>query len=910
MSDIRQFSPLWGEWEIDTRLGEGSYGTVWRVRRNMIGGKVYYAAVKHISIPKDESEVRHLIDEDVFTSEESAVRYYNRMLQSLADEIDTMHMLQGYTNIVSYEDHMIIPKPDGIGYDLFLRMELLTPLTVRMKEQMTTSDVIRLGCDIATAIEILNNYHLVHRDIKPQNIFVNATGDYKLGDYGTARAMESAVTAMSRKGTYNYMAPEIYRSQPADSRVDIYSLGLVMYRLMNGNRLPFLPLKGEITSQLNEAAMMKRLSGEPLPPPQYADQKLADIILKMCAFRPEDRYLNAGEVKRDLEACQGDGRRIVREDGDDRIGSASHQFHFGSTAQEARQPENAAARGMPARQAAQPLAKDYREAATAVENGPGNNGTDLRNRFSNPSPAEEETKPGKKRWLIPVLLLLLALAVAGILFAMGVFSPDDKKTLEDQGNLPWTPGQTAETEQVSAPALTNTTEPTATPSPAPTASATNTPTAMSTAVPTNTPTAAPAAVSATKVPATATPVPTATVTATPGPTNSPTPVPTATPVVTAAPTPTLRPTESPTSAPTATPVQTATPVPTATPIPSETPTPEPEEEPEEEEETETEEPEEEKPAGKAVITYPAYGRTTEKKVNVRYRADRKSKRVAYITYKRTLTVITDDTFDSSGEKWYKVKLEDGETGFVLASVMELQDPAEAARFPFLAKTTSKKVNCRAEADTGSRRLTYIQKKGTVVSVLDEIVGEDERPWYKIQLEDGRIGYARSEYFESENDQRTTVSSMNGNASGPFTPVSAKLIRNQKTIVYSGPGEDYLRPANGRAMLTTNNSAYVYGQENGLVLVQYQVNGGQWRFGYVSSSVVENMSEVPLLSFGAETATVVKKCNLTDDPLHSKGKLTALKLGQVITCLARLDQWVYVDIGTARGFVQEANLKFE
>ena len=113
---------------------------------------------------------------------------------------------------------------------------------------------------------------------------------------------------------------------------------------MNGNRLPFLPLKGEITSQLNEAAMMKRLSGEPLPPPQYADQKLADIILKMCAFRPEDRYLNAGEVKRDLEACQGDGRRIVREDGDDRIGSASHQFHFGSTAQEARQPENAAAR--------------------------------------------------------------------------------------------------------------------------------------------------------------------------------------------------------------------------------------------------------------------------------------------------------------------------------------------------------------------------------------------------------------------------------------------------------------------------------------------------------------------------------------------------------------------------------------
>jgi len=259
MSDIRQFSPLWGEWEIDSKLGEGSFGAVWKIRRNTISGKVYYAAVKHISIPKDESEIQHLFDEGIFTDEQSAVRYYQHMLQSLSDEIDTMHTLQGFTNIVSYEDHMIVPKPGGIGYDLFLRMELLTPLTVRLRSPMTTADVVHLGKDIASAIDVLNRFHLVHRDIKPQNIFVNDLGDYKLGDYGTARAMESAATAMSRKGTYNYMAPEIYRNQPADSRVDIYSLGLVLYRLMNGNRLPFLPLQGDVTSEMNEAAMVKRL---------------------------------------------------------------------------------------------------------------------------------------------------------------------------------------------------------------------------------------------------------------------------------------------------------------------------------------------------------------------------------------------------------------------------------------------------------------------------------------------------------------------------------------------------------------------------------------------------------------------------------------------------------------------------
>ena len=334
MSDIMKFSPLWGEWEIDSKLGEGSFGAVWKIRRKLIDGRIYYAAVKHISIPKDEGEFQHLIDEGIFTDRESAVEYYRHMLQSLMDEIDTMHTLQGYTNIVSYEDHKVIPKEGDLGYDLFLRMELLTPLTVRMREKMTVADVVRLGRDIATAIEVLNRHHLVHRDIKPQNIFVNSTGDYKLGDYGTARAMESAVTAMSRKGTYNYMAPEIYRNQPADSRVDIYSLGLVMYRMVNGNRLPFLPEAGSVTIEQSEGAILKRISGEELPAPRYADPELARIILKACAYRPEDRYGNATELKRDLENYGG-GDTAVRQGQEDSSGSGSYHLQFGSSAQSA-----------------------------------------------------------------------------------------------------------------------------------------------------------------------------------------------------------------------------------------------------------------------------------------------------------------------------------------------------------------------------------------------------------------------------------------------------------------------------------------------------------------------------------------------------------------------------------------------
>ncbi len=322
MSGIQDFSPLWGEWTPGEWLGEGSFGTVWEIARKVPGNPDFRAAVKHISIPQDEKEIRNMLAEGVFSDERSASAFYDGQLRSLMDEVNIMHRLRGYTNIVSYEDHLIVPKAGGIGYDVFLRMELLRPLTDVMQNEMPRPEVLRLGRDIGTAIRVLNTLGMVHRDIKPQNIFVNETGDYKLGDYGTARALKSdSAAAMSRKGTFNYMAPEIFLGNAADATVDLYSLGLVLYRLVNGNRLPFLPLNGDLTTDQYEGALARRMKGEPLPPPAYADEALSRIILKACAYDPKKRYRTAEaflEALKRYESQISGGARPSPEDISDR----------------------------------------------------------------------------------------------------------------------------------------------------------------------------------------------------------------------------------------------------------------------------------------------------------------------------------------------------------------------------------------------------------------------------------------------------------------------------------------------------------------------------------------------------------------------------------------------------------------
>ena len=199
-------------WHVVRRIGTGSFGAVYEIEREDFG-YTYKSALKVISIPKSEQE---LIDvkNNVGKSEDSLKAYYQSVASEIVKEFELMYQLRGTTNIVSYEDHKVRKHASGIGWDILIRLELLTPLDVYMEHhRMTRQDIIRLGIDICKALERCRALDVIHRDIKPGNIFISEQGDFKLGDFGIARTIEAYddVLELSRKGTISYMAPEIFK---------------------------------------------------------------------------------------------------------------------------------------------------------------------------------------------------------------------------------------------------------------------------------------------------------------------------------------------------------------------------------------------------------------------------------------------------------------------------------------------------------------------------------------------------------------------------------------------------------------------------------------------------------------------------------------------------------------------------
>lgn len=283
------------------RLGRGAYGSIGEIERD-IEGFTEKSALKVISVPLDASAVSYAMGYD----EGTLSRSYGDQAREFIREYQLVQAIGNHPNVVACQDISITRQPSGPGWDVYLRMELLTPLVKWIDgRKLSWCEVARLGHDIASALVACEVRGIVHRDIKPANIMVDEWGNFKLGDFGVARTMEGTRTA-TVAGTATYMAPEVVKREKYGRTVDIYSLGLVMYWALNEYRLPFMA-KGKLSPGDYSHAELRRLSGERIPVPPDCPPNMGRIVLRCCAYSAADRYQSARDLLDDLDLLLSGG---------------------------------------------------------------------------------------------------------------------------------------------------------------------------------------------------------------------------------------------------------------------------------------------------------------------------------------------------------------------------------------------------------------------------------------------------------------------------------------------------------------------------------------------------------------------------------------------------------------------------
>lgn len=290
-------SQKWPDIQIDAPLGSGACGTVYAcTKKSAATGIESREAVKVVRV-EFSAAAHRLAEEEGIPFDE----YYARVKAEKSREIELLVNLKS-PHIVHINEFDAVEEPDHSAFYLLIRMDLLQALTAfranHLADTPEQADAYahKVALDICDALRVCHENGICHRDIKPANILYGVTGDFYLGDFGVSQYTAAPDATLTSSGTARYAAPEQLIGR-ADSRSDLYSLGLVLYELTNHWRGPFLPAyPAKITAEDRYNAQCKRLAGDALPPPDNCPPALAAVVLKLCAPDPGDRYQTVQEV--------------------------------------------------------------------------------------------------------------------------------------------------------------------------------------------------------------------------------------------------------------------------------------------------------------------------------------------------------------------------------------------------------------------------------------------------------------------------------------------------------------------------------------------------------------------------------------------------------------------------------------
>ena len=294
LPELKMISPLLSNMELVQCISHRGGTSVYIVKSTK-SNQSYY--LKQIRIPESQKQVDALMFTGAAATVEDAQNYYKQVAADYQAELETLEKLSASPNIGCYRSYQIEPKEDGVGFELYLLAEYRQTLSdVLAKTPMTQSGAVNLGLDLCSALCSLREAGLIHRNVKPTNVYLSSQGHYLLGDLGIAKIDELKYCSMPESMLSSYSAPELFSLLGTlEPTTDIYSVGMILYRIYNGNHGPF---EDEKTSP--RAADKLRVTGQELPAPMYADYEMAEILLKACAFKPEDRYQTPQELQEAL----------------------------------------------------------------------------------------------------------------------------------------------------------------------------------------------------------------------------------------------------------------------------------------------------------------------------------------------------------------------------------------------------------------------------------------------------------------------------------------------------------------------------------------------------------------------------------------------------------------------------------
>ena len=298
-------STAWPGWNIINLVEEGARASVYEIAHSKAGA-VSVRALKVICLElADQNPGADVLD---------------NLVGRINSEIQAISGLNGHPHIAGIEEYAIMKGISSILVMIRMEKMLTLPDYICAGGLQTRAEIIRLGTEICDALDYCERKSVIHRDIKINNLFLTEKTGFKLSDFDIPCTDDPAFNNSSENqiGVTQCLAPEIYRGDQCDNTADIYSLGIVLYMLLNDFYPPFVREYHQQTGDPQTCkANIRRLSGDSFSPPNNADGELGRVILKACSYLPSDRFQTAAEFKAALTRCLEE---------DDPSGSAAEPF--------------------------------------------------------------------------------------------------------------------------------------------------------------------------------------------------------------------------------------------------------------------------------------------------------------------------------------------------------------------------------------------------------------------------------------------------------------------------------------------------------------------------------------------------------------------------------------------------------